>query len=67
MIWYGSAMSQVLQWTQFSWWMKSSFVPGFEMTAEEKADLLAFLLSLTDRDFLKDPLYSDPWKEGTQP
>ena len=47
--------------------LKSSFVPGFEMTAEEKADLLAFLLSLTDRDFLKDPLYSDPWKEGTQP
>ena len=47
--------------------LKSSFVPGFEMTAEEKADLLAFLLALTDRDFLKDPRYSDPWKEGTQP
>jgi cytochrome c peroxidase len=43
--------------------LKSSFVPGFEMTAEERADLIAFLRSLTDEKFLTDPRYSDPWKE----
>ncbi|HEY7800491.1 MAG TPA: hypothetical protein VIA80_17120, partial [Hyphomonadaceae bacterium] len=43
--------------------LKSSFVPGFEMTAEERADLIAFLRSLTDEQFLTDPRYSDPWKE----
>jgi cytochrome c peroxidase len=40
---------------------KSEFVKGFEATAEEKADLLAFLRSLTDRNFLSDPRLSDPW------
>jgi cytochrome c peroxidase len=33
------------------------------MTAEERADLIAFLRSLTDEKFLTDPRYSDPWKE----
>jgi cytochrome c peroxidase len=42
--------------------LKSSFVPGFEMTPEERADLIAFLRSLTDEKFLTDPRYSDPWK-----
>jgi len=42
--------------------LKSSFVPGFEMSAEERADLIAFLRSFTDEDFIKDPKLSDPWK-----
>lgn len=42
--------------------LKSSFVPGFEMTAEERADLIAFLNALTDTDFLTNPAFSDPWK-----
>lgn len=41
--------------------LKSSFVPGFSLTPGERADLLAFLTSLTDRQFLTDPRFSDPW------
>lgn len=40
---------------------KSSFVPGFTLTAGERADLLAFLNSLTDEQFLHDPRFSNPW------
>ncbi len=43
--------------------LKSSFVPGFEMTADERAELIAFLRSFTDEEFLTDPRYSDPWKK----
>ncbi len=41
---------------------KSELVAGFEITEREKADLIAFLRSLTDRDFLTDPRFSDPWE-----
>jgi cytochrome c peroxidase len=41
--------------------LKSSFLVGFTLTPEERADVLAFLESLTDRDFLTDPRFSDPW------
>ena len=41
--------------------LKSNFVRGFRMTEEERADLLAFLESLTDREFLDNPRYADPW------
>ena len=34
---------------------------GFTLTAEERADVLAFFESLTDRDFLTDPRFADPW------
>ena len=40
---------------------KSGFIPGFDITPEQKADLLAFLQSLTDETFVSDPRYSDPW------
>ncbi len=43
--------------------LKSSFVPGFEMTPDERADLIAFLKSLTDETFLTNPKLSDPWKK----
>jgi cytochrome c peroxidase len=33
------------------------------ITNEEKADLIAFLESLTDVEFLNDPLLADPWKQ----
>ena len=42
---------------------RSRLVAGFAMTDQEKQDLIAFLESLTDEDFLKDPRFSDPWKE----
>jgi cytochrome c peroxidase len=37
---------------------------GFELNAQETADVLAFLESLTDEQLVKDPRYSDP---GTVP
>jgi cytochrome c peroxidase len=42
--------------------LKSNFVRGFRMTEVERADLLAFLESLTDVEFLTSPEHSDPWK-----
>lgn len=41
--------------------LKSSFVPGFALTVEERADLLAFLNALTDTGFLTDPRFANPW------
>jgi cytochrome c peroxidase len=38
------------------------FVGGFTLTAEQRADLIEFLKSLTDEEFLHDPRFSDPWK-----
>jgi cytochrome c peroxidase len=40
---------------------KSEFVTGFELTAGERADLLAFLESLTDDSVLTDPRFSNPF------
>lgn len=42
---------------------KSPFVHGFEITAEEKADVIAFLRALTDRGSLEDPRFADPFAE----
>jgi cytochrome c peroxidase len=41
---------------------KNGFVKGFTMTAQDKADLLAFLCSLTDSTLLTAPRFSDPWR-----
>jgi cytochrome c peroxidase len=41
---------------------KSSFVKPFRLTAQERRDLIAFLESLTDRAFLTDPRFSNPWR-----
>jgi cytochrome c peroxidase len=40
---------------------KSSLVAGFTLSAEERADLLAFLRSLTDSSFIRDPKFANPW------
>lgn len=42
---------------------RSRLVTGFAITEQEKLDLIAFLESLTDEDFLKDTRFSDPWKD----
>ena len=42
---------------------KSPFVTGFELTEQEKTDLLSFLHSLTDQQFLKNPALSSPFSE----
>lgn len=40
---------------------KSEFVVGFELSDDERDDLLAFLGSLTDRGILTDERFSDPF------
>ena len=42
---------------------KSSLVVGFELTADERADVLAFLNAFTDREFLENPKFADPWAQ----
>jgi len=39
---------------------KSNFIKGFEITESEINDLISFLNSLTDQEFLTNPDYSDP-------
>lgn len=39
---------------------KSGFVSGFDLSIQERADLKAFLLSLTDETFIHDLRFSDP-------
>ena len=41
---------------------KALNVRGFKLTEAEKSDLIAFLNSLTDAQFLNNPSLSDPWK-----
>jgi cytochrome c peroxidase len=41
---------------------KASNLQGFNLTSEEKRDLIAFLESLTDSQFLSDPRFGNPWK-----
>ncbi len=40
---------------------KSEFVTGFELTDDEREDLIAFLESLTDESLLNDPTLADPF------
>ncbi|MDF3071654.1 MAG: cytochrome peroxidase, partial [Polyangiaceae bacterium] len=41
--------------------LKSNLIGGFELSEDERADVLAFLESLTDEEFLADPRFSNPW------
>ncbi len=41
---------------------KYPLVRPFTLTAEEKADLIAFLESLTDTAFIQDPRFANPWQ-----
>ena len=40
---------------------KSAIVAGFALSPDEKADVIAFLRSLTDSTFLTNPRLSNPW------
>jgi cytochrome c peroxidase len=40
---------------------KSLFLRGFTLSDEERADVIAFLESLTDDRFLVDPRFANPW------
>lgn len=46
---------------------KSPFITGFPLTESAKADLLAFLESLSDRDFTTDPRFADPFAPQPTP
>jgi cytochrome c peroxidase len=41
--------------------LQSGFVRGFTLTEQERQDVLAFLESLTDTEFLSDPRFSNPF------
>jgi cytochrome c peroxidase len=45
---------------------KSRSVRGFTLTAEQRADVLAFLNSLTDDLLLHDSRFADPWRPAGQ-
>lgn len=45
---------------------KSGFLAGFKLTDQERTDLIAFLTSLTDQQFITDPRYSDPFAQALQ-
>ena len=44
--------------------IKSGFVHGFALSDQDKADLLAFLESLTDERLLTNPAFSNPFAGG---
>lgn len=47
--------------------LKSGLIAGFDITPEETADLVAFLLALTDEGFITDPRFSDPFAPPSAP
>jgi cytochrome c peroxidase len=44
---------------------KSDALKPFHFIESEKDDLIEFLNSLTDKELLKDPRWSDPWPAQT--
>ena len=40
---------------------KSELISLIDLNAQDKSDLVAFLKTLTDPDFLQNPRHSDPW------
>ena len=40
---------------------QDSLITGFEISDLEKQDLINFLLSLSDKSYLSEPRFSDPW------
>lgn len=43
---------------------KSELINAFTFSGTEKADVVAFLQSLTDDEFLHDPRFADPWTQA---
>lgn len=43
--------------------LKDPLIHGFEISEQERADLIAFLNSLTDHTFIENPAFADPWAE----
>ena len=47
--------------------LRSIFVPRFKITEDEKQDVINFLESLTDQEFLSNPQFADPFAAATCP
>ena len=50
--------------------LRSELIAGFEISDDEIADVVAFLDSLTDDRFLRNPAHGNPWRndaKGTRP
>ncbi len=45
---------------------KSVSIRGFTITPGQRADLVAFLQSLTDQALLEDPRFANPWPSAAQ-
>lgn len=43
--------------------LKDPLVRRFEMSEQERLDVIAFLESLTDQSFLTNPSFADPWQQ----
>jgi cytochrome c peroxidase len=41
--------------------LKDILIGGFSLSDQERTDLIAFVQSLSDDEFLHDPAFSDPW------
>jgi cytochrome c peroxidase len=41
---------------------KDPLIRGFKLSTQDRADLIAFLKSLTDEEVIHDPRFSNPWK-----
>jgi cytochrome c peroxidase len=46
---------------------KSEFIRGFELSAEERRDLISFLEALTDERVLTDQRWSSPFTDTSKP
>jgi len=42
--------------------LNKSAIHGFTLTSDQRADVIAFLQSLTDEPLLHDPRFADPWR-----
>jgi len=49
---------------QFAHPNQSEIIRPLTLSARDKQDLIAFLISLTDKEALTDPRWSDPWPSG---
>ena len=43
--------------------LRSELIRGFELSDRERADVIAFLESLTDDEFLANPAFANPWPD----
>lgn len=43
--------------------LRSQLIGGFQISDDELRDLVEFLKSLTDESFVKNPKFSNPWRE----